>query len=67
MEEYVLLCVLQGPVLLDVLMELEGGLDAEIAFEGDSGGRGDHAGVCACPSNGTDPSCLIYCLCFVLA
>ena len=23
--------------------------------------------MCACPSKGTDPSCLICCLCFVLA
>ena len=42
-------------------------LQRRLLFEGDSGGRGGHAGVCACPSKGTDPSCLICCLCFALA
>ena len=43
------LCVVQGPALLDVLMELEGGLDAEIAFEGGSGGNPDVASADAPP------------------
>ena len=36
-------------------------------FEGNFAGLGGHAGACACPSKGTDPSCLICCLCFALA
>eukprot|EP01052_Picozoa_sp_SAG31_P053853 SAG31_NODE_14014_length_831_cov_100.562842_1_plen_150_part_00 len=42
-------------------------LQRRLLFEGDSSGRGAHAGVCACPSKGIDPSCLICCLCFALA
>ena len=36
-------------------------------FEVDFAGRGAYAGVCGCPTKGTDPSYLICCLCFVLA
>ena len=36
-------------------------------FEGNFAGLGGHAGACACPSKGIDPSCLICCLCFALA
>ena len=36
-------------------------------FEGNFAGLGGHAGACACPRKGIDPSCLICCLCFALA
>ena len=36
-------------------------------FEVDFAGRGAYAGVCGCPTKGTDPSYLICCVCFVLA
>ena len=35
-------------------------------FEGNFAGLGGHAGACACPSKGTDFSCLNCCMWFVL-
>ena len=42
-------------------------LQTRLLFECDFGGRCGHAGVCACLSKRTNPSCLICCLCFALA
>ena len=42
-------------------------LQRRLLLKGDFGGRGGHVGLCACLSKGTDPSCLICCLCCVLA
>ena len=47
------ICVVQAPALLDVLMELEADLDAEIALEGDADGSPNDASADAPPpSNG---------------
>ena len=41
-------------------------LQRRLLFEGDFAGLGGHAGACACPSKGTDFSCLNCWLWFVL-